>query len=566
MTEPTRTGSRTELDHPGDEARPGSKERSDRERVLDHFLATGQLDDTALLRGRRAAGSGATGLFATLVQLGLLTEDALAEGVSHVLGLPQCPRERMPEAPVFEPEILSPRFLSAVKALPLARTEHHVTLALADPTDPFPSRAVAWATGLEVRVEAARGSDIEALLVQHDADDGSGEGEETGDGLEDHEDSDRLKDLASGEPVIRYVNRLLTEAALEGASDIHMEPQGSALRVRLRVDGMLREAEAPPVALVSAVLSRIKLLAHLDIAERRLPQDGRAKFVVRGQTVDLRISTLPTMDQESAVIRILDRSNVSLNLADLGYTPEALTLLMDLLNRPNGIILVTGPTGSGKTTTLYAGLTAINDPARKIITVEDPIEYRLQGINQVQVRPKIGLNFAKVLRSMLRQDPDVLMVGEIRDLETAEIAVQSALTGHLVLSTLHTNSAADTLTRLRDMGVEPYMLGSTILGVVAQRLVRTLCPECRRPKGDGTYEAVGCGACNGRGYRGRRAVYEIMPMSADLREAVNRGAPASDLARIARGEGMRTLQETGEALVAAGETTMAEVLRATREI
>ncbi len=545
--------------------------------VIAHLLDAGALDDAALARARRAAQSGAS-LPATLVQLGILPEETVARALCDVLGLDLCARDRMPEAPIVEPAQVSQRFLADARAVPVRIDGGHLYAAFADPSDPFPQEALAWATGLEVRPLVGLASDIEAVLAQHQAVASGSGGDQPQDDLalaEVSEDADRLRDLASGAPVIRYVNRLITEASERAASDIHIEPEGQGLRVRQRVDGHLRDVDAPSPGLAAAVLSRIKLLANLDIAERRLPQDGRAKFIVRGRAIDLRIATLPTLDQESVVIRLLDRSQVALDFPALGFSGEAVAQLTDMLNRPNGILLVTGPTGSGKTTTLYTGIKAINDPAKKIITVEDPIEYRLDGVNQVQVKPKIDLTFAKVLRSMLRQDPDVLMVGEIRDLETAEIAVQAALTGHLVLSTLHTNSAADTLTRLRDMGVEPYLLGSTILGVAAQRLVRTLCPECRTPvmrsvPGEAApvqvFEPVGCPACDGRGYRGRQVIFEIMPMSAELRDAVTQGRPAADVARIAREQGMRTMLETGIAKARAGETSLDEVMRATREV
>ncbi len=553
--------------------------------VLEHLLRAGQLDDAALQRARRQCTIGAPDgeIFSVLTRLGLVTEDDVVAACAAALEMPDCPADALPEAPLLERDKVSLRFLADVKAVPVAADETGIALALANPADPFPARAVTWATGQPVRPLVARASDLDAALSRYlDARPETDEAEtET---PSDSQDADRLRDLASEAPVIRYVNRLLADASDAGASDIHIEPAELGLRVRQRVDGVLQTVEAPPPGLTAAVISRIKLIAHLDIAERRLPQDGRARFVVRGRSIDLRIATLPMLDQESVVIRLLDRGQVVLDFPALGFEAEHVDALSALLRRPNGILLVTGPTGSGKTTTLYTALKEINDPAKKIITVEDPVEYQLAGVNQVQVKPKIGLDFAKVLRSMLRQDPDVLMVGEIRDLETAQIAIQAALTGHLVLSTLHTNSAADTLTRLRDMGVEPYLLGSTILGVVAQRLVRRLCPDCRVPvERDGrtihaelgvdtplpeqvtVYEPKGCEACGGRGYRGRMVIYEIMTLSPALRDAVTAGASGAELQRIAKAEGMRTMVETGLAKARSGATSLEEVFRAAQE-
>ncbi|MGF1456023.1 MAG: GspE/PulE family protein [Alphaproteobacteria bacterium] len=556
--------------------------------MLDRLLGAGHVDEAAVQRARRHCTTPAPDgeILSVLTKLGLVTEEDVVTACADALQMPDCPADALPEAPLLERDRVSLRFLADVKAVPVAADETGITLALANPVNPFPARAVTWATGLPVRALVARASDLDAALSRYlDAGPAAGEGEaET---PADSQDADRLRDLASEAPVIRYVNRLLGEASDAGASDIHIEPAETGLRVRQRVDGVLQTVDAPPPNLTAAVISRIKLIAHLDIAERRLPQDGRARFVVRGRSIDLRIATLPMLDRESVVIRLLDRGQVVLDFPALGFEPDHVETLSALLRRPNGILLVTGPTGSGKTTTLYTALKAINDPAKKIITVEDPVEYQLAGVNQVQVKPKIGLDFATVLRSMLRQDPDVLMVGEVRDLETAQIAIQAALTGHLVLSTLHTNSAADTLTRLRDMGLEPYLLGSTILGVVAQRLVRRLCPDCRvAVERDGAaiarelgtdhplpdrvtvYEpAVGgsCESCGGRGYRGRMVIYEIMGLGPALRDAVAAGAGGAELQRIARAEGMRTMVETGLVKALAGATSLEEVFRAAQE-
>jgi general secretion pathway protein E len=370
----------------------------------------------------------------------------------------------------------------------------------------------------------------------------------------------------------------------QGASDIHLEPFEGRLRVRYRVDGALREVEAPPSRLALAVISRVKIMARLNIAERRLPQDGRIRLATRGREIDLRVSTAPSVHGESVVLRILDREGVSLDFVDLGFSDDAAATYLQLLENPHGVLLLTGPTGSGKTTTLYASLLRLNTDERKILTVEDPVEYQLEGIVQVQVKPEIELTFASALRSFLRQDPDVMMVGEIRDLETAQIAVQAALTGHLVLSTLHTNEAAGAVTRLLEMGVPDYLLTSTLNGVAAQRLVRRLCPDCReayapdkalirRLKMDKLlpggapktlYRASGCEACGGVGYRGRLGIIEVLAMSDEVRRLILTQADARAIEQAARAEGMRTLYEDALAKAAGGATSVEEVLRTTR--
>jgi len=386
-------------------------------------------------------------------------------------------------------------------------------------------------------------------------------------------------------PIVRLVHLMISEAVQLRASDIHIEPFENEFRVRYRIDGVLQDSAALPERLRAAVISRVKIMARLDIAERRLPQDGRVKMIVRGKPIDLRISTLPIMHGESVVMRVLDRDSVELDLGVLGVRDPSRTRLDEILAEPNGIFMVTGPTGSGKTTTLYAALCAINSPEKKVVTVEDPIEYQLDGVNQVQVRPGIGLSFANVLRSMLRQDPDIIMVGEIRDGETARIAAQAALTGHLVLSTLHTNDAVSAVTRLLDMGVEDYLLTSTLTGIAAQRLVRQLCPQCRepyvamdeiverfglrqhRPDGEITlFHARGCDACNGRGYLGRTVVIEALKMTDRIRALVLRHADAAELQRAAVEEGMRTMFEDGVTKALDGITTLEEVMRTTRDV
>jgi general secretion pathway protein E len=406
-----------------------------------------------------------------------------------------------------------------------------------------------------------------------------------------HEDEDRdtdlerLKDLASEAPVIRLVNTLITRAVEMSASDIHLESAESRLRVRYRIDGVLREIEAPPARLKSAIISRVKIMAKLNIAERRLAQDGRIRLAIRGKEIDFRVSTTPSIHGESVVLRILDRGSLPLDFVALGFDSRLLPPFIEILNRPHGIVLVTGPTGSGKTTTLYTALTTLNSPDSKILTVEDPVEYVLEGINQVQVKPQIGLTFANALRSFLRQDPDIMMIGEIRDLETAQIAVQAALTGHLVLSTVHTNDAASAMTRLLDMGIEDYLLTSTISGVLGQRLVRRVCESCREPytvsrdlqerlglaafgAADGAtlYRAAGCARCNGTGYRGRTMILELMVTTDPIRALVLRHAEAREIQAEAIRGGMQTMYAHGMRKALEGMTTAEEVMRVIRDI
>ena len=440
-----------------------------------------------------------------------------------------------------------------------------------------PGKSVDVKVGVPADIEAA----IERLYGDHGAPDGMIEGGDGQDQAAALDDIEHLRDLASEAPVVRVVNRLIADAVEQRASDIHVEPFEHKLRVRFRIDGMLQDAETLASSLHPAIVSRLKIMAGLNIAERRLPQDGRIKIVVRGRDVDLRLATMPIMHGEAVVLRILDRDSVALDFDRLGFASTSLQALRDALARPNGIVLVTGPTGSGKTTTLYTSLTELNTTDRKLLTVEDPIEYQLDGINQVQIKPQIDLTFAHVLRSMLRHDPDIVMVGEIRDLETAEIAIQAALTGHLVLSTLHTNNAAGTLARLLDMGLEAFLLASTLNAIVAQRLVRRLCPSCReayRPMEEMRREfgaaladastlwrAVGCDQCRGSGYAGRIGINEILVLSDPVRQALLRRDDATTLQRLAVDDGMRPMLQDGIAKAMSGVTTIEEVLRVTRE-
>ena len=434
------------------------------------------------------------------------------------------------------------------------------------------------------RVNVARGGDLEAALDRIFGDRPLTAEED--DPLVGEGDLERLRESSSDAPAIRAINRLIALAVAERASDIHLEAIEDGLAVRLRVDGEMRALEPFPLQMRGPLVSRIKVMAGLNIAERRIPQDGRMRLAVRGHDIDLRVVTSPSMNGEGAVLRLLDRSNLTLDFQALGFDDATLHRLRQTLGLPHGIVLVTGPTGSGKTTTLYAALAELNAPERKILTIEDPIEYRLPGVNQTQVNPQIGLTFAAALRSFLRQDPDIMMVGEIRDLETAQVAVQASLTGHLILSTLHTNTAASAVTRLLDMGIEPFLITSTITGVLAQRLVRRLCPVCREPyepppgvipassatrqassgEAERLYHARGCPACEETGYRGRIALLEFMPLDERLAALVLRRGEARELEQAAIAGGLRTMFDDGLVKARAGLTTIEEVLRVTRDV
>jgi general secretion pathway protein E len=375
-----------------------------------------------------------------------------------------------------------------------------------------------------------------------------------------------LLESSNDAPIIRMLNALLTQAAKDGASDIHIEPYERSSAVRFRVDGTLREVVQPNKALHAALISRLKIMAELDISEKRLPQDGRISLRIGGRAVDVRVSTLPSAHGERAVLRILDKGDANkFTLESLGMSGESLDRFKRLLRQPHGIVLVTGPTGSGKTTTLYAGLATVDAATTNVLTVEDPVEYELPGIGQTQVNAKIDLTFAKALRAILRQDPDVIMIGEIRDFETAQIAVQASLTGHLVLATLHTNDAPSAVTRLTDMGIEPFLLSSSLLGVLAQRLVRKLCPHCKRRDDAGRYHPVGCPECGMTGYKGRTGVYELMVADDEIRGLIHAQASEAKLFEVAQLSGMKTMRDDGDRLVAEGVTSLEEVLRVTRE-
>jgi general secretion pathway protein E len=520
-----------------------------------------------------------------LVKLGLCSELDVADAFVESGHFGKITSDQYPLETQL-PESVSLRFLKNYHVIGLNNNEDSITVSLMDPEDQFVIDALRLATGKRIIPEVGLPSEIDAALaVQY------GEGQSQEKLIDDlalddlgEEDLEHLKDLASEAPVIKMVNLIMQRAIETRASDIHIEPFEQSLKVRLRVDGVLQEIDAPNVKSTAAVISRIKIMAKLNIAERRLPQDGRIKVQMLGKELDLRVSTIPTMYGESVVIRLLDKDNTVLDFAALGFAGRHLQQFIDVLAQPHGIILITGPTGSGKSTTMYAALKQLNTSERKIITVEDPVEYQMEGVNQIQAKPQIGLTFASALRSIVRQDPDVIMIGEMRDLETARIAVQSALTGHLVLSTLHTNDAAGGITRLLDMGLEEYLLTSTVNGILAQRLVRKLCPVCkegykatpeivkelglRRFAPDGEivlYKPAGCSACAGMGYRGRLAIIEILPMTDPIRKLIMAHAEAGAIQKLAIEEGMETLYENGLVKVIQGITTLEEVLRVTSE-
>ena len=525
-------------------------------------------------------------LVTLLVRLGLVSEKDVAEAESELLDLPLLRTADLPDEVPALPEV-SLRFLKQNLILPIADANGELTVVMANPRDEFARRALSMACGKTIVPRVGIASEIENGIEKLLGGGRSVMGqivETLGAGDEGEiEDVDHLRDLASEAPVIRLVNLILQRAVEGRASDIHIEPFENRLKVRYRIDGVLQEVEAPPAKSTAAVISRIKIMAKMNIAERRLPQDGRIMHRVQGKELDLRVSTVPTSHGESVVMRILDRESIVLDFDSLGFDDDIRAEFVHQLEMPHGIILVTGPTGSGKTTTLYTALSALNKPERKIITVEDPVEYQLEGINQIQAKSSIGLDFAHALRAIVRQDPDVIMIGEMRDLETARIAIQSALTGHLVLSTIHTNDAAGGVTRMMDMGVEDYLLTSTVNMILAQRLVRTLDPVSREPyellpevaeeigftrlvKRDRyvVYRPVATEE-NPTGYRGRTSILELLPITDPIRRLIMKHATSGELQDLAVSEGMRTMYQDGLNKCLNGVTTLDEVLRVTQE-
>ncbi len=557
------------------------------ERIASLLIERGRLKESDLVRARRLYDEDPKGsLIELMARLGLVSERDAVEATAEVLKLPLVAAKDCPDQPPPTVQV-SMRFLKAHRLVPYAESETAVEAMVGNPLDPYPIQALGLACGKEVRVRVGLPSEIDALIERYY---GSGRSvmgtiveNLSEDATRSEDDVEHLRDLASEAPVIRLVNLIIQRAVEARASDIHVEPFENRLKVRYRIDGVLEEVEAPPASSTAAVISRIKIMAKLNIAERRLPQDGRIMLRVQGKELDLRVSTVPTSYGESVVMRILDRESVVLDFHALGFTDEFLPRFMKVLEMPHGIILVTGPTGSGKTTTLYTALSKLNTPDVKIITVEDPVEYQLEGVNQIQAKPQIGLDFSHALRSIVRQDPDIIMIGEMRDLETARIAIQSALTGHLVLSTLHTNNAAGGITRMLDMGVEDYLLTSTVNGILAQRLVRRLepthaeryeaMPEVVEEFGLRRFQPEGPiylyrpkpSALTPTGYLGRTTIMEFLVVTDPIRRLIMKHAGMGEIEEQARREGMRTMYEDGLVKAMAGVTTIEEVLRVTQE-
>ncbi|MHB0886389.1 MAG: GspE/PulE family protein [Bacillota bacterium] len=537
------------------------------------LLTPSQLESA--LEVKKASGSR---LGEVLVGLGLVADIDIAQALARQLSVPYVSPEQI-RVDHEVAKIISEQSARRYWAVPVAKDGNAITVAMSDPLNVFALDDISLLTGAEVRPVVTTDRGIEkAIQIGYQQD--LIPPAEAGAPINPNDEMEtfRLREMVEEAPIVRLVNQIIDRAMDERASDIHIEAQEEAVRIRYRVDGMLREVMTIPKANQAATVSRIKIMASLDISERRVPQDGRIRIKDAGRDADLRISTLPTIHGEKVVIRILDKSHTVNSLDEIGLLPDTLERFRPMIKRPHGMVLITGPTGSGKTTTLTAILRELNAETHNIITVEDPVEYEVPGINQVSVNERAGLTFASGLRSILRQDPNIIMVGEVRDAETADIAIRSALTGHLVLSTLHTNDAAGSITRLIDMGVEPFLLASSIVGIVAQRLTRLLCPRCKEayelapddpyrglvkfPEGPvKLYRAKGCPECNRTGYRGRIALHELLPVTAAIRELITKRAPATVLQEQAIREGMRPLLQDGVEKALKGQTSLEEVFR-----
>ncbi len=547
------------------------------------LVAQGACTDAELQKAVAEQGRAGGLLGEVLLAMGAVDGDQLATVLGVQAGLDAVDLDALHVTPAVVARLDGPT-AALYRAIPVREEGDTLVVALADPLNVNLLDDLAFVVGSEVTALIAGDSAVDRALQRYYPDAAPGHMHEVVTEAAADLGSIDLEDagaLAAAAPVVKLLNYILLQAIRDKASDIHLEPYENEFKVRYRVDGVLFEVEAPPPALAQALISRVKVMSNLDIAETRVPQDGRIELMLGGRPIDLRVATMPTVHGEACVLRVLDRSVVSLDLDNIGLRPDDKAQLIALLARPHGIVLVTGPTGSGKTTSLYSALNKLNQVERKIITVEDPVEYDLDGIIQVQVNEDIGVTYSRVLRTILRQDPDILLVGEIRDRETAQIAVEAALTGHLILSTLHTNDAPSTVTRLVDIGVQPYLIVSTLEAVVAQRLVRTICPECRtgyEPDDNVLRElglersdvagrrfayGKGCEACNFSGHKGRRAIFETMVMSERLRQLILDEAATQELRNAAVDEGMRTLRESGQLAVLDGITTVEEVLRET---
>jgi len=557
------------------------------DKIAELMVAEGLVEEDALKQARQMGESAPGGVCGNLVTIGAVSDAEYTEFLSEYYGIASVDLEEVTPDPELI-QLLPAQVASRYQVVPVTLEGRCLTIATVDPTDIFTLDDVRFITGCEVSTVVASEVAIKQAIDRfYDNEDSLREMmRQVEEELEIVEDQVEEGDLAGFEgaeeaPVVKFVNSLLADAVKRGASDIHIEPYERTLRVRFRIDGQLYEMMAPPFRLRLAIMSRVKIMADLDIAERRRPQDGRIKIRLLGRTIDLRVSSCPTIFGEKIVMRILDRSNLCLDLVKLGFQPVALKDFIQAIEQPYGIVLVTGPTGSGKTTTLYSALSRINKPETNIMTCEDPVEYNIDGINQINVNDEVGLSFAAALRAFLRQDPNVIMVGEIRDFETGSIAVKAALTGHLVLSTIHTNDAPSTLNRLADMGVEPFLLGSAVNLILAQRLVRKICDKCAEPveldaevlsslgldendiEGATIRQGRGCYECTNTGYRGRIGVYEVMPISPVIRELILKRANAVEIRKAALESGMISLRKDALVKLRQGVTSAEEVLKET---
>jgi type IV pilus assembly protein PilB len=557
-----------------------------RDRIAQKLLESSLISQDQLARALESQQSQGGTLSYNLVKTGAISEMAFAEFMGQVYNVPAVDLDMAPIEPSAV-DLIPSDVATKFQVVPLKREGRTLTVAMANPDNIFAIDDIKFITGFDVRPVVATETAIKRCIDRlYDSADSlatiMGEIEEDFEIVEDAEDDNEVGAAAAAAdaPVVKLVNSLLSDAVARGASDIHIEPYEKQLRVRFRIDGMLHEMMSPPFKMKNAITSRLKIMAELDIAEKRVPQDGRIKVRMHGKPIDLRVSTLPTIFGEKVVMRILDQSNLQIDLAKLGFHPSALARFLNAIESPYGMVLVTGPTGSGKSTTLYSALQKINKTHSNIMTAEDPVEYNIHGVNQVNVHEEIGLTFASALRAFLRQDPNIIMVGEIRDLDTASIATKAALTGHLVLSTLHTNDASSSINRLVDMGIEPFLVSSSVLLIIAQRLVRRLCDKCKAPTSMHPevlrelgimenpdelrlFEPKGCPVCNDTGYKGRVGLYEVMEISPTLREMIVDRASTSEIKAQAEKEGMLTLRSDGVEKFKDGRTSLEEVLRET---
>lgn len=558
----------------------------------EYLVKKGVISEGQLINALKLQKSEGIRIDAAMVKLGYITEDKVLEALSEIYGYPTVKLSNT-EIDIGALKLIPEGVISKYKIVPFAKTGSTVNVAVSEPSKTVVDNIKFLLPGFNIKVYLAKSSEIDKILSKFTSKEESGGSasesvsELVESALEDvtQESEAEIKEerVTPDAPIIKLANKIIIDSVRMRASDIHIEPYEKGVNVRYRIDGVLHNILNLPLQIKSSLITRFKIMSHLDISERRLPQDGRIKLKISGKEVDFRVSTLPTIYGEKIVLRILEKGNLQLDLTKLGFEEISLRFFLDALEKPYGMILVTGPTGSGKTTTLYSALMKLNKPEVNIMTVEDPVEYSFPGINQVQVKEDIGLTFASALRSFLRQDPDIIMVGEIRDFETAEIAVKAALTGHLVLSTLHTNDAPSTITRLINMGIEPFLISSSVILVIAQRLVRKLCSHCKTEEKHSKESLIklgfpedkighckifgpkGCPECNNTGYSGRVALYEVMPIKDEIRELILTGAPVTEIKREAIRLGMLTLRQSGIHKIIQGITSIKEVVRTTFE-